>query len=85
MDLVEPELVVLLGATAVRSMAPSLRVMRDRGVLHDREVAGGVPSLVTVRPSAVLRAQDRTEAMAAFVADLRVAADHVHSTRRWGR
>jgi len=71
-----PRLVVAMGATAVRSLlGPGGRVTRDRGTSIARE--GGVPVLVTVHPSSILRAPDdagRKEAFRAFVADLRAAA-----------
>jgi uracil-DNA glycosylase family protein len=71
-----PRLVVALGATAVRSLlGPGGRVLRDRGTTIARE--GGLPVLVTVHPSSILRAPDdaaRKEAFRAFVADLRAAA-----------
>ena len=71
-----PRLVVALGATAVRSLlGPGGRVTRDRGTTIARE--GGLPVLVTVHPSSILRAPDdagRKEAFRAFVADLRTAA-----------
>jgi DNA polymerase len=71
LEIVEPDLLVLLGATAAKALAPDLRVMRDRGVVHPREV--GPPTLVTVHPSSVLRADDRDAARAALVHDLAVA------------
>ena len=73
---VDPEVVVCLGATAVRALlGPSVRVMRDRGELLTRETSLGARTfLVTVLPSAVLRADDRDAAYADLVADLRVAA-----------
>jgi uracil-DNA glycosylase family protein len=70
-----PRLVVAMGATAVRSLlGPGGRVIRDRGTTIARE--GGLPVLVTVHPSSILRAPDdaaRREAFRAFVADLRAA------------
>jgi DNA polymerase len=72
-EIVRPSLVVLLGATAAKALAPDLRVTRDRGTVHDeREPA----VMVTTHPSAVLRAENRDEARALLVADLEVA-------RRW--
>jgi len=73
---VDPHLTVCLGATAVRSLlGPSVRVLRDRGQVMERETTRGVrPFLVTVHPSSVLRSPDREDAYAALVADLRVAA-----------
>jgi uracil-DNA glycosylase family protein len=87
--LLDPELVVVLGATAGRALfGPSFRVTRARGVLwpwpasaageefRTAEEGGrhAAFALPTVHPSAVLRAQDRDEAYAAFLADLRVGA-----------
>ncbi|WP_329047992.1 UdgX family uracil-DNA binding protein [Amycolatopsis sp. NBC_01488] len=74
---VRPELVLLLGATAAQSvLGAKFRLTAHRGELVEapEDVAELVPSAVaTVHPSAVLRAPDRDEAYAAFVADLRAA------------
>jgi uracil-DNA glycosylase len=78
----DPDVVVCLGATAVRALlGPTVRVMRDRGRLLTRYSGGSEPAarrttwwLVTVHPSAVLRADDETAAYGALVADLRVVA-----------
>lgn len=81
---VDPEIVVCLGATAAKALlGPSFRVTRQRGTLFPRLVrdpheAATVQDgwiMATVHPSAVLRAPDRDEAYAGFVADLRVAAE----------
>jgi uracil-DNA glycosylase family protein len=75
--LLDPQVVVCLGATAVRALlGASVRVMRDRGALMERETSLGVKTfLVTVHPSSILRAGDkREEAYAGLVADLKVAA-----------
>jgi DNA polymerase len=76
--LLDPQVVVCLGATAVRALlGASVRVMRDRGVLLERETSLGVKTfLVTVHPSSILRTPDDQldQAYAALVADLRVAA-----------
>ncbi|MDQ1687545.1 MAG: uracil-DNA glycosylase [Frankiaceae bacterium] len=73
---IDPELVVLLGATAIRSLlGTSVKVTRDRGTLIERETTLGTKRfLVTPHPSAVLRADDREAAYSALVHDLRVAA-----------
>ncbi|KDN20966.1 UdgX family uracil-DNA binding protein [Amycolatopsis rifamycinica] len=75
---VRPELVLLLGATAAQSLlGPKFRLTAHRGepLEAPEELAGLVPTAVaTVHPSAVLRAPDRDEAYAGFVADLRAAA-----------
>ena len=72
---VRPELVVLLGATAAKTVyGPSFRVTKSRGVLMEWPSAGGPQALATIHPSAVLRADDRDAALAGLVTDLRVAA-----------
>ena len=76
--LVDPDVVVALGATAAKALlGTSVRVTRDRGEVLTRSTSRGERAfVVTVHPSAVLRTpQDaRDEAYAALVADLRVAA-----------
>lgn len=73
---VQPEVIVLLGATAAQTLlGPQFRVTRDRGRLLSDERAGAL--LATIHPSALLRieeADERHAAYDAFVADLRVAA-----------
>jgi uracil-DNA glycosylase family protein len=72
--LVQPELVVLLGATAAKTVyGPSFRVTKSRGVLMDWPSEKGPPALATIHPSAVLRSDDRDAALAGLVTDLRVA------------
>ena len=86
---VDPEIVVCLGASAARSLlGPSFRVTRQRGQLFPRQPrppADGDAAAVrggwlmgTIHPSAVLRAprgDAYDQAYAGLVADLRVAAD----------
>jgi DNA polymerase len=76
--IVDPELVVCLGAVASKALlGPSIRVTKDRGTLLERDTTlGRRQFLVTVHPSSVLRTpgDKRDEAYAALVADLRVAA-----------
>lgn len=81
MEVVRPDVVVLLGATAGKAVfGPSFRVTQSRGVLlpwppsGDESRYGGGQALATLHPSAVLRADDRDAARAGLVADLRVAA-----------
>ncbi|MFP5375567.1 MAG: UdgX family uracil-DNA binding protein [Acidimicrobiia bacterium] len=75
-ELVDPRVVVLLGATAAQALlGRSFRVSRSRGqfVEWDREPL----ALATVHPSSILRAPDdasRRRDRAAFVADLSVVA-----------
>ncbi|MGV9367432.1 UdgX family uracil-DNA binding protein [Amycolatopsis sp. NPDC003731] len=74
---VHPDLVLLLGATAAQALlGPKFRLTAHRGepLEPPPELAELVPSaMATVHPSAVLRAPDRDEAYAAFVADLKAA------------
>jgi uracil-DNA glycosylase family protein len=74
LELVRPEVLVAMGATAVDGLlGKSASVTRDRGRLIDSNLASVV--LVTIHPSAVLRARDDREAMFdGLVKDLRVAA-----------
>jgi uracil-DNA glycosylase family protein len=74
---VKPRLVVLLGATAAKSLlGPSFKLTANRGQILDTEFEGReLTVLATIHPSAVLRAPDRDEARAGLVADLTVAAE----------
>lgn len=79
---VDPEVVVCLGATAARALlGPGFRVTRQRGQLIARPARLDDPALVqagwmmaTVHPSAVLRAADQGAAFDGLVADLCTAA-----------
>jgi uracil-DNA glycosylase len=77
-EAVHPELTVCLGSTAAKAaLGNDVRVLRDRGAVLEREGAIGSGSyLVTVHPSSVLRGppEDRDDAYAALVSDLKVAA-----------
>jgi uracil-DNA glycosylase family protein len=83
--LLNPDVVVALGATAVRALlGTAYRVTKDRGKLLPFEIPtngedAGVHTthaVITTHPSAILRTPPdvRDEAFAALVADLRVAA-----------
>jgi uracil-DNA glycosylase len=73
LQVVQPEALVCLGATAAQALLGShIRIGRDRGRPADSELAELVT--VTAHPSSILRAQDdaeRREAMQEFVADLK--------------
>ncbi len=75
-EAIRPRLLVLLGATAAQAvLGPTFRVTQHRGNIISTPL--GIPAVATVHPSSILRAPDdasREEAMAAFVADLRAAA-----------
>src|SRR3954453_13607246 len=72
LEVVKPEAVVVLGATAGKALfGSSFRVTRQRGELLDSELAPIVSA--TIHPSAILRAPDdeaRRQERAAFRADL---------------
>jgi uracil-DNA glycosylase len=76
LDVVKPEALVLLGATAAKALlGSSFKVTRHRGELLDSELAPIVTA--TVHPSAILRQRDDAERAAereAFAEDLRVVA-----------
>ncbi|OBB03818.1 uracil-DNA glycosylase [Mycobacteriaceae bacterium 1482268.1] len=84
---IQPDVVVLLGATAAKSlMGNDFRLTAHRGeILRLPAVNGTIdldadPQVVaTVHPSAILRgpAEDREKAFEAFVADLRLAAEFI--------
>ncbi|WP_151479622.1 UdgX family uracil-DNA binding protein [Streptomyces albicerus] len=76
LNLVEPELIVVLGATAGKALlGSSFRVTQQRGALLEAEIHGHKERVVaTIHPSAVLRADDRDAVYRGFVSDLKVAA-----------
>jgi uracil-DNA glycosylase len=75
-ELLRPEVVVCLGATAAQSLlGPKFRVTQQRGQLLPFEAAPQI--MATVHPSSILRAQDddsRHREYELFVKDLRVVA-----------
>jgi uracil-DNA glycosylase len=75
MLVVDPEVIVCLGATAVRAIIGSKhRVMRDHGQFVESKL--GRTAVATLHPSAILRAEDddRDDAMAMLVGDLKLVA-----------
>jgi len=76
LEVVKPEALVLLGATAAKALlGGSFRVTRHRGELLDSELAPVVTA--TVHPSSILRQPDedsRVRERDAFAADLTVVA-----------
>jgi DNA polymerase len=86
LDIVDPVVVVVMGATAASSLlGPSFRVTQHRGELIPRPDADGVDHgwyVPTVHPAAVLRSNDQDKAYAEFVSDLQVAADALGRRRR---
>ncbi|HUA03708.1 MAG TPA: UdgX family uracil-DNA binding protein [Solirubrobacteraceae bacterium] len=71
LEVVKPEALVCLGATAAQALLGShIRIGRDRGTRVESELAELVT--LTTHPSAILRTDeaDREEAMNMFVADL---------------
>jgi DNA polymerase len=76
-EVVRPELIVCLGATAAKAiLGPTFRVTRSRGQLLPTPL--GAQALATWHPSAVLRGPDprqREQSYGELVADLRRARD----------
>jgi uracil-DNA glycosylase family protein len=71
MDVVDPEVLVCLGATAVNAVIGSkAKVMKDHGRFLESKL--GRTAMPTLHPSAILRAEDedRDDAMAMLVGDL---------------
>jgi uracil-DNA glycosylase len=82
LEAVEPEAVILLGATAAKALlGSSFRVTQHRGELLDEADLAPIVS-ATIHPSAILRARDdaaRQAERAAFAEDLRVVAQALGS------
>ena len=83
LGLVEPEILVCLGATAAQALlGPSFRVTKQRGIFVDSPLAPAVTA--TVHPSSILRAPDdatREIETEAFVRDLSVVARKLEEMR----
>ncbi|HWL30078.1 MAG TPA: UdgX family uracil-DNA binding protein [Burkholderiaceae bacterium] len=76
--LVKPDAVVALGATAARTLVGrTVGVMRERG--HWIKRADGLPVLITLHPSALLRGrpEERDAAFARWLEDLQHATRYV--------
>ena len=75
---VDPELIVCLGATAAKALlGTAFKVTQQRGEVQEHETPVGIRRvLATVHPSSVLRGDpaERDQAFSGLVADLRVAA-----------
>jgi DNA polymerase len=82
-ELVQPKLIVALGATAARSLiGRSVPITANRGQIF--ESIEGVPVLVTIHPSYLLRLPDAKLAereRTAFVEDLRQAKERIETSR----
>jgi uracil-DNA glycosylase len=73
---VEPRVLVCLGATAAQALlGRDFRVTKRRGEPVESELAPVV--IATVHPSSILRSDDRDAEMAAFVDDLKTVAAHL--------
>ena len=82
--LVEPKILVCLGATAAKAvLGPSFRVTQHRGEFFDSDLGPRVTA--TLHPSAILRSPDeetRREETARFVGDLRAVAKEWATSKR---
>jgi uracil-DNA glycosylase len=76
LEVLEPEVVVLLGATAAQAiLGATFRVTKDRGKIIQHDIAPAV--IATLHPSGILRAPDEAAREASFqlmVTDLKLAA-----------
>lgn len=82
LQLIQPEIVVALGATAAQAlMGLGFRVTRQRGILL--EASWTKRFLATMHPSSILRTPppDRDTAYVTLVSDLKVVAAHLRSRR----
>lgn len=84
LELIEPEVLVCLGATAAQSLlGRTFRLTKVRGQVFESDWAKW--TMATYHPSAVLRAKQTDQAdevMAAFTSDMRDIAQLIHSPRR---
>jgi uracil-DNA glycosylase len=82
-DVVRPEVIVCLGATAAQSLlGRNFKVTQRRGELIEQQ---GLRFVATVHPSSILRAPDETsrhEEMSKFVADLKQARRVLEHSRK---
>ena len=82
-NVVKPQVVVLLGATAAQGiLGRQFRVMQHRGEWLSSSIAASV--LATVHPSSILRAQDdesRHEQMREFITDLKKVAAQLYRSQ----
>jgi len=80
-EMVQPDLIIALGATAARSLTGrNVAITASRGSILESEE--GVPVLVTIHPSYLLRLPDAEMAAQErrnFVADLMQARDHIEA------
>jgi uracil-DNA glycosylase family protein len=82
LEVVDPEVMVCLGATAVRALIGSkTRVMKDHGQFLAANL--GRTAMPALHPSAILRAdpEDRDSAMALLVGDLAKVRDRLTADR----
>ena len=83
LEVIKPALTVALGATAARALAGRpIAIGTSRGRLMD--LRDGVPGLVTIHPSFLLRMPDpevKAQEYRRFVQDLRLIAKHVPMTK----
>jgi DNA polymerase len=84
LDIIKPALTVALGATAARALAGrAMPINASRG--HLVEFRDGLPGLVTIHPSFLLRMPDpdvKEQEYRRFVQDLRLIAKHVPDAKK---
>jgi uracil-DNA glycosylase family protein len=83
LEAVEPEVLVLMGATAAQAiLGAAFRVTKDRGKIIAHDIAPAV--IATLHPSAILRAPDEKAREASFrllVTDLKLAVKRAQRAR----
>lgn len=81
LELLQPDLIVALGATALSTlMSRSVGLTKERG--HILPTASGVPILVTIHPSYLLRIRDhddRDSERQRFISDLKSIRGHLNA------
>lgn len=83
LDVVRPEGAVVLGSVAGRTLyGPDFKISDHRGRVMDLPTSAARTNraawaVITIHPSAALRADDRAEAFDGLVEDLRLAADRL--------
>ena len=84
LEAIEPEIVVLLGATAAQALlGPAFRVTKERGRALETALARW--TFATVHPASVLRAPDDEARRAAkddFIADFELVGDYFRKLAR---
>jgi uracil-DNA glycosylase family protein len=78
LEAIQPEVLCCLGAIAAQAvLGKSFRVTKSRGEIFT--LPSGIDAIATIHPSAVLRSDDRDQALAGLVHDLEIVRDRLAS------